>query len=194
MVNRAEQVQFHLEKLQADLARWKRRYDENDALIPELKRLRSPKLNLIKGRRSKAKFKVGLFEAYIATARKRLAALEDEPPQPVGMTDAEIATLHRLAEQCDVHAAGLAHNVRELYVRLTECRMKNSGKGPSGMMLSNCMERIWASYSAGTILRSMRGPSPPPRRTFVEQRRSASSRFMKNFRSAGSYSASRRAR
>jgi hypothetical protein len=165
-----EKLQSHLEKLQADLVRWHRRYDENDALIPELKRLRSPKLNLIKGRRSKAKSKIRLFEAYIATARKRIAALEDEPPKPVGMTEAELGALRKLAALCDQHAQAFGDVLRKLHVEIAAARQRNDGRGPPAILVWSQMERCATRYFEGTILRSLRSsPRLPQQLTFAQQ-------------------------
>jgi hypothetical protein len=161
-----------LEKLQADLAVLQRRHAEIEASIAELKRARSPQLGLVRGRRGKLRRKMSILERRIAALRDRDdAAMEGQVHEAevhaVGMSDPEIMELRKLAADCDVHAHALASAVRELHQRITEARMKN-GRGPSGLMITSILERCWASYSAGTCLRSTRGPLAQ-QRTFKDQ-------------------------
>jgi|SRR6516165_6642010 len=86
---------------------------------------------------------------------------------PYLVTD-PLEDIREFAAACDTHAAALGHAVRELHMKIAEARMKNNGRGPSGLMITSVLERCWASYSAGTCLRSTRGPLAK-QRTFEGQ-------------------------
>jgi hypothetical protein len=86
----------------------------------------------------------------------------------LGLAEPELAALRKLAADCDTHAAALALAVKELHHRITQARMVNNGRGPSGMMVTSVLERCWAAHAVGTCLRSMRGPLAQ-QRTFKDQ-------------------------
>ena len=74
------------------------------------------------------------------------------------VTTDPLKDIRELAAACDEHAAALSCAVKELHSRITQARRDNDGKGPSGLMITSVLERCWASYAAGTCLRSTRGP------------------------------------
>jgi hypothetical protein len=66
-----------------------------------------------------------------------------------------------LAEQCDAHAKALGENVRALYEKVLDARAANSGRGPSGLVLYNALQRAAARHFNDTpILRMHRGTHP----------------------------------
>jgi hypothetical protein len=66
-----------------------------------------------------------------------------------------------LAEQCDEHAKALGENVRALYEKVLDARAANSGRGPSGLVLYNALQRAAARHFVDTpILRMHRGAHP----------------------------------
>jgi len=77
---------------------------------------------------------------------------------PYLVTD-PLEDIREFAAACDTHAAALGHAVRELHMKIAEARMKNNGRGPSGLMITSVLERC---------LRSTRGPLAK-QRTFEGQ-------------------------
>jgi hypothetical protein len=66
-----------------------------------------------------------------------------------------------LAERCDEHAKALGENVRELYNKVLQARAANDGRGPSGLVLYNALQRAAARHFADTpVLRMHRGAHP----------------------------------
>ncbi len=49
----------------------------------------------------------------------------------------KLAALRRLAAQCDEHAAALGAAIKELHSAITQTRICNGGRGPSGLMVSS---------------------------------------------------------
>jgi hypothetical protein len=66
-----------------------------------------------------------------------------------------------LAERCDEHAKALGENVRELYNKVLAARAASDGRGPSGLVLYNALQRAAARHFVDTpILRMHRGAHP----------------------------------
>ena len=99
--------------------------------------------------------------------------MKDKPTTAPGTAGPSAATdplkaIEELAAACDRHAAALSRAVKELHSRITQARIANDGKGPTGLMITSVLERCWASYAAGTCLRSTRG-ALARQRTFKDQ-------------------------
>jgi hypothetical protein len=86
-------------------------------------------------------------------------------------TQNESDELLALAARCDESASRLGADVQDLYNRILAIRVKNDGRGPSGAVLLNALQRSVARHFGNTpILRMARGVHPA-HGSFVEQLR-----------------------
>jgi hypothetical protein len=72
----------------------------------------------------------------------------------------DLDSLLSLAGQCDQAAATLAMSSKQLFDRVLELKGR-TGKGPTGAVVANSLERITARYFAGScLIRVQRGRHP----------------------------------
>jgi hypothetical protein len=83
----------------------------------------------------------------------------------------ESEELLALAARCDESASRLGADVTDLYNRILAIRAKNDGRGPTGAVLVNALQRSLARHFGNSpILRTARGVHPA-HGSFVEQLR-----------------------
>jgi hypothetical protein len=72
----------------------------------------------------------------------------------------DLDALLNIASDCDQAAATLAMSSKQLFDRVLELKGR-TGKGPTGAVVANSLERITAKYFAGScLIRVRRGQHP----------------------------------
>jgi hypothetical protein len=103
-------------------------------------------------------------------ALPRVMTLSERVEQMQKEQDAAADNLRELARQCDEHADAFSGALKKLHNELVAARQRNSGRGPSGLVLWSALERCATSRFDGTVLRSLRGsPRMAGQRTFAGQ-------------------------
>jgi hypothetical protein len=81
---------------------------------------------------------------------------------------ADVEALLMLAGECDEYACKLGDATKQLYDKVWDLKSRNNGRGPTGVTVTNALERVTAKYfSKSNIVRTRRGIHPSFR-TFHE--------------------------
>jgi hypothetical protein len=81
----------------------------------------------------------------------------------------QIDKLLELAAAADRHAVAFTESIKALYNGVSDARAANDGRGPSGLVVHQAVEKIFARYAAGTPLSRVQRNAHPAFSTYKQQ-------------------------